>query len=589
MLVHMTPDEVGGLQALAMAGGGSLSINPETGLPEAGFLKKLLPTILGVGLAATGVGAPLAAGIVGAGQTALTGDLGKGLMAGLGAFGGASLAGGVGIGAAGEAAGNVAATNVGQTVGSDIALNVADQSAQQLAQTISPELAAQGVKSASLSSALSGGTTALSGAAPGATSPLFTIPAGGGPMPLDALVPAGQTAVKTAAEQAVGETAGSGLFGKFGDRFGEAAREGLSGKVAKYAPAAAAVGLGTNVMSAMEPEYRGFEDEDREVEVNVYGQPKFTGARRPEGEAYRGDPYRGEMLYFDPVKLPVIGTKRVPYAEGDEVEGGLGDILPAYTQMFQTSPGPITGVPFGYGEGRAPSELIRAQMTESTPTGGAEVDFGIEAPSRVPSNPFGNFFSNVDFGAYGDLVDPDIISEYMTNLYYGTPGGMGPPSGSAPINEARGGGASPSIDPSPYAPPIMGGGNASMPAVMDIQDVAMGGAPEMSIESGGFVMPARETAEFGNGSTMAGQDILAALGGIPINGAGDGVSDSIPAMIDGTQPAALASGETYFPPQTVEAMGGAEQMRKLMEQAQRSRKTASRGGLNTMSSPFERF
>jgi len=39
MLVHMTPDEVGGLQALAMAGGGSLSINPETGLPEAGFLK----------------------------------------------------------------------------------------------------------------------------------------------------------------------------------------------------------------------------------------------------------------------------------------------------------------------------------------------------------------------------------------------------------------------------------------------------------------------------------------------------------------------------------------------------------------------
>jgi hypothetical protein len=279
----------------------------------------------------------------------------------------------------------------------------------------------------------------------------------------------------------------------------------------------------------------------------------------------------------------------VPYAKGDEVEGGLGDILPAYTQMFQTSPGAITGVPFGYGEGRAPSELIRAQMKENTPTDSAEVDFGMETPSRVPPNPFGNFMSNVDFGAYGDLVDPDIISQYMTDLYYGMPAGMGQPSGSAPINEARGGGAPPSIAPSPSAPPIMGGGNVSMPAVMDIQDVAMGGAPEMPIESGGFVMPARETAEFGNGSTMAGQDILAALGGVPINGAGDGVSDSIPAMIDGTQPAALASGETYFPPQTVEAMGGAEQMRKLMEQAQRSRKTASRGGLNTMSSPFERF
>ena len=34
-----------------------------------------------------------------AGGTAATGDLGKGLMMGLGAFGGASLAGGLGVGA----------------------------------------------------------------------------------------------------------------------------------------------------------------------------------------------------------------------------------------------------------------------------------------------------------------------------------------------------------------------------------------------------------------------------------------------------------------------------------------------------------
>lgn len=98
MLVHMTPEEVNSLQGLAMAHGGSLTINPHTGLPEAGWLGKLLPTILGGVLAATGVGAPLAAGIVGLGQTAITGDLKKGLMAGLGAFGGASLAGAAGLG-----------------------------------------------------------------------------------------------------------------------------------------------------------------------------------------------------------------------------------------------------------------------------------------------------------------------------------------------------------------------------------------------------------------------------------------------------------------------------------------------------------
>ena len=101
MLVHMTPHEVGGLRQLAMAAGGDLSINPHTGLPEAGFLSAILPMIAGGLLTMTGVGAPLAAGIVAAGDTAVTGSWKKGLMAGLGAYGGASLAGG--LGAAGEA------------------------------------------------------------------------------------------------------------------------------------------------------------------------------------------------------------------------------------------------------------------------------------------------------------------------------------------------------------------------------------------------------------------------------------------------------------------------------------------------------
>ena len=96
MLVHMTPKEVGGLQALAMQHGGSLTINPQTGLPEAGFLENMLPTLLGVGLSfIPGVGPLAAAGITTAIQTARTGDLGQGLIAGLGAYGGASLGSGV--------------------------------------------------------------------------------------------------------------------------------------------------------------------------------------------------------------------------------------------------------------------------------------------------------------------------------------------------------------------------------------------------------------------------------------------------------------------------------------------------------------
>lgn len=105
VLVHMTPNEVNSLQGLAMAHGGSLTINPHTGLPEAGFLGKILPMLLGVGLnfilpgsglAIKGLSTAAQAGLMtGLGATAITGDIQKGLMAGLGAFGGASLAGGV--------------------------------------------------------------------------------------------------------------------------------------------------------------------------------------------------------------------------------------------------------------------------------------------------------------------------------------------------------------------------------------------------------------------------------------------------------------------------------------------------------------
>jgi hypothetical protein len=110
-LVHMTPNEVRGLQQIAMAAGGSLTLNPSTGLPEAGFLEDMLPMIIGGGLMAMtgGAAAPALAGLtpgmiglgVGGIQALRTGNLMDGVKAGLGAYGGAGLAGGLmGAGAA---------------------------------------------------------------------------------------------------------------------------------------------------------------------------------------------------------------------------------------------------------------------------------------------------------------------------------------------------------------------------------------------------------------------------------------------------------------------------------------------------------
>ena len=102
-LVHMSKNELRSLSDLAMAHGGQLTINPQTGLPEAGMLDKLLPTIIGAGISYfTGISPAMVGLGVGAFETVRSGSLEKGLMAGLGAYGGAGLT--AGLMGAGEAA-----------------------------------------------------------------------------------------------------------------------------------------------------------------------------------------------------------------------------------------------------------------------------------------------------------------------------------------------------------------------------------------------------------------------------------------------------------------------------------------------------
>ena len=92
-LVHMTKDEVRGLQAIALRHGGSLTINPDTGLPEANFLKRALPTIAGIGVGAMTMNPMLGAAVAGGLTMATGGSLVQGIMAGVGAYGGAGMLG----------------------------------------------------------------------------------------------------------------------------------------------------------------------------------------------------------------------------------------------------------------------------------------------------------------------------------------------------------------------------------------------------------------------------------------------------------------------------------------------------------------
>lgn len=104
-----------------------------------GFLSNLLPVIAGGALASTGIGAPAAAAMLGGLQYARTGSLQKGLMAGLGAYGGAGLASG--LAGAGASAMNTTAAQATQAANPEL---LASEIGREMGQAgfMQPEIAA---------------------------------------------------------------------------------------------------------------------------------------------------------------------------------------------------------------------------------------------------------------------------------------------------------------------------------------------------------------------------------------------------------------------------------------------------------------
>jgi hypothetical protein len=159
LLVHMTPEEVRNLQQFAQANGTTLTINPTTGLPEAGLLsdlfKSIAPIALGAFLGPAGAaigGGFMSAGMAGlatGGITALaTGSLSRGLMAGLGAYGGAGL---------GESLMKTGTGALSQSVGAGLSEEAAQQAvASKLAAATPMETLTAGFNSATANPAAMG-------------------------------------------------------------------------------------------------------------------------------------------------------------------------------------------------------------------------------------------------------------------------------------------------------------------------------------------------------------------------------------------------------------------------------------------------
>lgn len=535
MLIHMTPDEVSGLQNLAMAHGGSLTINPDTGLPEAGWLGKLLPTLLGGLGMAFGI-PPIWMGALGAiGGTAITGDLKQGLMAGLGAFGGASLAGAAGIGSA-----------LGH-VGAGIGL---------------PGSSAAVMHPAALAGTAAKAATPVINALP--NSPLLAT--AGATAPASA---AASPFLTAAVPQALAAPAQTGL-GAVMSNFGQAARAGLPGGIiGKAAPMLAGAGVLGSVSNAMTPTPAKTSDKK---EPDEYG---YTGPYQMHRQVLNPNAMApGQMQQFDPTNFDsseklYFGPTTYTDASGKEWIPGQ-KTTPTAANATSAMANPVMLTPeqrmklFGYAVGGPVGNTMQLGNTLTTATQNAPQTTNQAIPQPVQQSVDNSFQPQAQ-------AQP---SPYTQPSAYGQPQGG--------IQQQSGGQQQQGSDGVRVV--------VDRPAgIQGLPGLAAGGTLHM--RSGSFVMPARETAEFGNGSSNAGQQVLARLGGTPIHGPGDGVSDSVPARINGKQSARVARDEVHFSPEAVARLGGGDhnkgtqKLYALMKKAQHARKTAKRGqdtGLRAM-------
>jgi hypothetical protein len=302
VLVHMTPGEVKGLQALAEQHGTSLTINPDTGLPEAFSLRNLLPMIAGAALAATGIGAPMAALMVGGGTAVGTGSIEKGIMAGLGAYGGGSLAGAAGIGAAAPTAATAAPTAT--TAAGTAAPGAMPTTVGAVTPMTNTQLALQNAGMSPTQIAANTGGSAIS---PLTAPPASVFPGAGG---------------GGAAELASLADTGSALTGpitppSFMDRFAQAAAG--DGAPSMYKTAIAGSGLMTPFYEPPKP----FKPEEEDYNYEGPYTPSVRQVSYPDEEFRRRR--TSEFTYFTP-------SNPVPFQDGGNV--GM-NVTPAEADVYR--------------------------------------------------------------------------------------------------------------------------------------------------------------------------------------------------------------------------------------------------------------
>ena len=579
MLMHVNPQEVAGLQRLASVNGTQLTINPKTGMPEAFNLGGFLPMIAGGALTALSGGAlsPLMAGLlVGGATTLVEGDIGAGLMAGLGAGGGASLFNS--FSQLGAAAPNVATSEIaGDAIAQDIATKAGGGTMGIDPSAVAPQGMFSAGNNLGVSNPITAGlnpTTNTSGmfsnnmgvnqAITGGTPPT-TAPTINTSMMENSLVRNPKPDFMTTAANNFSEgtrQAGRGVKDFFSEGGVDRAKETLGRDNVVVGPDGKqftnrvpldnmdlALKMGTpiagGIMSGLE-------------ETDIYGDPINM-------EQFEDNRFRGPQGQLNLAGVTNLNLNNPYYSTGGG-RGGLG----------------LRGL-LGSGGG----------AVKTYEEGG-----GVTGISSSPGLPIAGASSGITGGPGMETVDSISGGSISTPAGTETFKSM-VASGVHPANAA----ATLGMDPTPYLDTGPGmeftGTPRTAPVRSGIETLPPPPVPftpttdfDYEEYTGGYMTPGGRKIPVGLGTGGYGftgpspmrrpreSSLLASggyLGGGDITVQGDGMSDDIPANIDGEQPAALSEGEFVIPADVVSHIGngsseaGAEEFYSMMDRVRMAR------------------
>ena len=465
MLLHVTPNEMAGLHALANATGNKMTRNPATGLHEAGWFEQYLPAIAGIAAGALtgGAAAPLAAGLAsGATKYAQTGSLQQGLMTGLMTGGMAGL-GGAAAGAA-EATGGAAG-------------------------------------------GAAGGTGATVGAGGGITANLAN--AGGSNM------------VSTGADAGLNAASGANIGNPF------AGSESLT-----YNPS-----------------------------VTTVAQPTTAAPVADAATASMVPPAAPTTPMDSGLKLGNAGFKLAKDGAGAG-EINTASQLPSYTTT------PLdTAQRTGQAFMDRPGAMLDAMAKDpATKLSAGALFVGNAGQTQLENKEANAAAAQADEAKRRGEYDR-LKSKILSN--YASVGRSAPWMNAAHF--AEGGPVPTTVG---YTMADQQASSSFTPFISNSEPVVRyrDGGQVFHMESGGFVVPEYAVKAAGGGDKEQGLAALANnVNARPIRGPGTGTSDSIPAKIDGKQPAKVSNGEAYVAPKDVQRNGGSKAFYQMLKQAKKQR------------------